>query len=281
MRDAEGSAGSEECRRSDETAAAVPCRTWTAGGLLDAVGVEEGAGQVDDGLAAPGHDEAAAVGDVGDLDAFEVFLVGLGDEVVDVGGIDADGHAFLGLGDGEFGAVEAVVFLRHGVEVDVERGRDLADGDGDAAGAEVVADLDFAGEFRVAEQALDFALGGGVALLDLGGVFEGGVGVFLGGAGGAADAIASGAAADEQDDVAGRGGAAEDVGARGGGDDRADFQALGDVAGMIDFRDLAGGEADLVAVGRVAVGGDLADFLLRQLAGKGFGERASAGRRRR
>jgi hypothetical protein len=60
--------------------------------------------------------------------------------------------------------------------------------------------------------------------------------------------------------------------ARRGGDDGADFQALGDVAGVIDLGDLAGGEADLVAVGRVAVGGDLADFLLRELAGEGFGK---------
>jgi hypothetical protein len=160
----------------DEDAGGTPAlRDVDFGGLLDAVGVEEGAGEIDDGFAAPGHDEAAAVGDVGDVDAFEVFLVGFGDEVGDFRGIDADGHAFLGFGDGEFGAVEAVVFFRDGIEVDDERGRDFADGDGDAAGAEVVADFDFAGEFRVAEEALDFALGGGVAFLDFGGVFEGGV----------------------------------------------------------------------------------------------------------
>ena len=249
--------------------------------MLDAVGVEEGAGEVDDGLAAPGHDEAAAVGDVGDVHAFEVFLVGLGDEVADLRGIDANGHAFLGFGNGEFGAVESVVFFRDGIEVDFERGSDFADGDGDAAGAEVVADFDFAGEFRVAEQALDLAFGGGVALLDLGGVFERGIGVFLGGTGGTADAVASGASADEQDHVAGCGRAAEDLGARGRGDDRADFEAFGDVAGVIDFGDLAGGEADLVAVGRIAARGDLADLLLREFAGQAFRKRVLEDRRRR
>ena len=99
------------------------------GGLLDAVGVEEGAGEVDDGFSAPGHDEAAGVGDVGDVHAFEVFLVGLGDEIGDFRGIDTDSHAFLGFGDGEFGAVEAVVFFRDGIEVDDEGWGDLADGD--------------------------------------------------------------------------------------------------------------------------------------------------------
>ena len=242
------------------------------GGLLDAVGVEEGAGEVDDGLAAPGHHEAAGVGDGSDMGAFEVFLVGCGNEIGNFRRIDADGHAFLGLGDGEFGAVETIVFFGDGIQVDFEGRGDLADGDGDAAGTEVVANLDFAGEFRVAEEALDFPFRGGVAFLDFGGVFEGSVGVFFGRASGAADAIAAGATADEKDDIAGRGRAAKDLGTRGGGDNRADFQAFGDIAGVIDFRDLAGGEADLVAVGRIAVGGDLADFFLREFAGEGGGE---------
>jgi len=86
----------------------------------------------------------------------------------------------LGFGDGEFGAVESFVFLGDVVELDVEGGGDFADGDGDTSGAEVVADFDFFGEFGVAEETLDFALGGGVTFLDFGGVVEGGVGVFFG-----------------------------------------------------------------------------------------------------
>ena len=62
----------------------------------------------------------AGVGDVGHVDALEVFLVGLGDEVGRVGRVDADCHALLRLGNGELGAVEAIVFLRHRIEVDVE-----------------------------------------------------------------------------------------------------------------------------------------------------------------
>ena len=243
------------------------------GGLLDAVGVEEGSAEVDDFLAAPVHDQTAGVGDVGDVDALEVFLVGLGDEVVDFRAVDTDGHALLRLGNGEFGAVEAIVFFRDCVEVDDEGGGDFADGNGDAAGSEVVADFDFAGEFRVAEQALDFAFGRGVAFLDFGGIFEGGFGVLLGGTGGTAYAIASGAAADEEDHISGSWRAAENVGAGGGGDDGSDFKAFRDIAGVIDLGDLAGGEADLVAVGGVAFGGDLADLFLRELAGEGFGKR--------
>ena len=117
---------------------------------------------------------------------------------------------------------------------------------------------------------MDFALGRGIALLDLGRVFKRRIRVFLGRAGGSADTIAAGAAANEQDHITRSGGTAEDLRARRGGDDCANFEALGDIPGVIDFRDLAGGEADLVAVGRITMRGDLADLLLRELAGKGF-----------
>jgi len=218
------------------------------GFLLDTVGVEEFAGEIDDGFAAPGHAESAGVGDGGNVNAFEVFFVGLGDEVVGFAGIDTDGHAFLGLGDGEFGAVEAVVFLGHSIEVDVEGVGDFADGHGDATCSEVVTDFDFGSELRIAEEALDLALGGSVAFLDLGGVVEGGVGVLLGGAGSAADAIASGASANEKNIVACVRATTEDVFAWSGCDDGADFHALGDVVRVVDLGDLACGEANLVTV---------------------------------
>ena len=169
----------------------------------------------------------------------------------------------MGFGNGEFGAVESVVFFGNGIEVDAKRGCDFADGDRDSAGAEVVADFDFASEDRVAEKALDFAFGWGVALLDLCGIFERGVGMFLGRSGGAADAIASGAATDQKDGIAGGGFAAEDLRAWGSGNDRTDLEAFGDIARVVNFGDFAGGEADLVAVGGITVSCGAADFPLR------------------
>ena len=117
---------------------------------------------------------------------------------------------------------------------------------------------------------MNFPLGGGIAFLDFGGVFDGGFGVLFGGTGGTANTIASGASADEEDDIAGGWAAAKDVGAWGGCDDSSDFKTLGDVSGMINFRDLAGGEADLVPVGGITFGGDLADFFLREFSWEGF-----------
>ncbi len=78
----------------------------------------------------------------------------------------------------------------------------LADGDGHAAGAEVVAALDQAGGLGVAEQALELALLRGVALLDFGpaGLQRlGGVG--LGGTGGTAASVAPGPAAQQDHKV--------------------------------------------------------------------------------
>ena len=176
----------------------------------------------------------------------------------------------MGFGNGEFGAVESVVFFGNGIEVDAKRGCDFADGDRDSAGAEVIADFDFASEDRVAEKALDFAFGWGVALLDLGGIFERGVGMFLGRSGGAADAIASGAATDQKDGIAGGGFAAEDLRAWGSGNDRTDLEAFGDIARVVNFGDFTGRESDLVAVGGIPVSCGAADFSLWQFAWQRF-----------
>ena len=64
---------------------------------------------------------------------------------------------------------QAVILLAYRVQVDAQAGGQLADSHGDAAGAEVVAPLDHAGDLAVPEEALDLPLLGGVALLDLAG----------------------------------------------------------------------------------------------------------------
>ena len=235
-------------------------------GLRHAVGVEEVAGDVDDALAAPFHDQATGVGDVGDLHRFEVLAAGGGEEGGDVLGLEDDGHAFLRFGQRDLGTIEAVILERHAVEVDVERRGELADGDGDAAGAEVIATLDQAADGRIAEETLQLALGRGVALLDLGGILESGLGVFLRGTRRATHAVAARAATDEHDDVArSRHLAAHAItGTR--GDDRADLHALSHVARVVVFGDQAGRETDLVAVRGVAGGRAGGDLALRELA---------------
>ena len=85
---------------------------------------------------------------------FEVFGKGDLTEPCGVLGRDDHRHTLLRFGNGKLGAVQTLIFLRNGVQVDIETVRKLADGDGNAARAEVVAALDHPARFRVAEQTL-------------------------------------------------------------------------------------------------------------------------------
>ena len=136
--------------------------------VLDrAVRIEEGAREVGDRLAAPTHDHAGTFGHDRDAVGFKVFRLRRGNELFFILRRHDDGHALLRFGDRKLSAVETFVLLAHGVEVDCKAVGQLADGDGHAARAKVVAALDEARDLAVAEQALDLALLGRVALLDL------------------------------------------------------------------------------------------------------------------
>ena len=132
------------------------------------VGVEELAGQIDDGDAIPCHAHARLGGNLGDDGCLQVLLGGVAHELLDVTVGDGAGHALLGLRDSELGAVQAVVLLGHGIKVDIQAIGKLAHGDRDAAGAKVVAALDQTAGIAAAEQTLQLALDRGVALLDFG-----------------------------------------------------------------------------------------------------------------
>ena len=196
------------------------------------------------------------------------------DELLDVFGRQRHGHALLALGDGQLGAVQAVVLLGDAVEVDGQAVGQLAHGDGHAARAEVVAALDHFAGVLAAEQALDLALDGSVALLHLGAAGLDAVQVVgLGRARRAADAVAAGATAQQDHDVARSGGLAAYVVGRGCAHDSADFHALGGVARMVQLVDLARCEADLVAVRGITRGGGGDQLTLGKLALEGLGYR--------
>ena len=103
----------------------------------------------------------------------------------------------------------------------------------------------------------------------------------LAGAGGAANAVTAGGAAQQHNHVPGDRGFPADIGLGGGAHHRADLHALGHVAGVVQLGDLAGGQADLVAVGGIPRGGAGSDFPAGQLAVecllKGDGGVAAAG----
>ncbi len=243
------------------------------GGVLRcAVAGQKVAAHVHDGGAAPVHAHARLLGHHGHRRGLQVLLVGKRDEGVHILGGQGHGHALLGLGDGELGAIEAVVLLGHGVQVDVQTVGQLPNGHRHAAGAEVVAALDHAAGIAAAEQALDLALHRRVALLHLGpAAFQRFHGMGLGRARGAADAVAARATAQEHHHITGRWRLAAHVVGWGSTHHGADFHALGGVAGMVQLVHVPGGQADLVAVGRIAGRRRGHELALGQLPGNGIG----------
>ncbi len=237
-----------------------------------AVGVKELAAHVHDGLAVPHHAQARLGRHSCHLGCLEVLLVSIADELGHVLGREGHGHALLALGDGQLSAVEALVLLRNLVEVNEQAVGQLADGHAHAAGAEVVAALDEAAGVLATEEALQLALDGRVALLHLGTAGLKALQlVGLGAAGGAANAVATGATAQKHDDVTRGRALAAHVLCRGGTHHGADLHALGHIARVIELVDLAGCQANLVAVGGVTRGGRGDQLALRQLAGNGVG----------
>ena len=136
--------------------------------LLDAVGIQKVSGNIDDLPALEQHLHTAVVRHDGDGRSCQVLFRGQADKGVLIFGRDDDGHALLRFGNGQLRARKPFIFEGDAVEVDDKPVGEFADGDGDAARAEVVALFDHAGGFAVQEQALQFALCERVALLHLG-----------------------------------------------------------------------------------------------------------------
>ena len=151
-------------------------------------------------------------------------------------------------GDSGLSAVKPVVFLRNLIKVDTQAVSDLAQGNRHAARAEVVTALDETAGLAAAEQPLEsLRRRGRCPSAPRHRNARGSRGCAPKRPDRAADAIAAGAPAQKDDDVARLGLLATHVIGRGRRDDGADLHALCDIARMIQLVDRACGQADLVA----------------------------------
>ena len=116
--------------------------------------VDERAGQVADLPVPVEHPHPARIGNIGHMGHLDVVHGAKLHHAFLVSRFHDHGHPLLGLADREFRRVQAGVFRRHAVQPDVQSVSQFADGDADAAGAEVIRFLDEFRHFRTAEETL-------------------------------------------------------------------------------------------------------------------------------
>ena len=167
-----------------------------------AVRIKESTAQINNGLTVPAHGQAGLRLHNGNRTGLQIFLSCQSEKGIRVLRLDHYGHALLRFADGKLGSVQALVLTGYSVEINIKAVGKLADGHGYAACAEVVAALDHAACVCVAEKALELALLGSVALFYFGTAGLDRVRIMrLGRTGGAADAITTGAAAEEDHNI--------------------------------------------------------------------------------
>ena len=200
--------------------------------MLRSGAVDELAADVGDELASVVHSHPAAVGHIGHIGDLDILAAAVFFESFPVAGLHDHRHALLRLADSELGRIQAAVFRRHAVEIYVKSRGELAYGNADASGAEIVGLLDELRDLGTAEQALELALLGGVTLLHLASAgFYGALGMFLGRPGGAAYAVAARPAAEQQYHIAGSWAFAAHVLRLHGPDHGSGLKPLGHIAG--------------------------------------------------
>ena len=232
-----------------------------------ACAVDEFAREVHDLAILVEHPHTGRVGHVGHLDGFDILFETVAHERLDVLRFDDYRHAFLRLADGQLRGVQAAVLGLHAVEVDVQPVGQLADGDADAARAEVVRFLDEPRHLRTAEQTFELALLRSVALLHLAAAGLQRLGVVLfRRSGSSADAVAARTAAQHDDLVARSGFLAADVLRLHGAHHGAHFETLGHIAVVVHLAYVGRGQTDLVAVARITGRGLFRNHALREFA---------------
>ena len=239
--------------------------------LFRAVGVQKFARDIADDFVIPAHDKARRFCDDRHYRGFKVLGIGKRNKALCFICGHHDGHALLAFRNSKFGAVQALVFFRHGVEVNFKAVCQLADGDGHSSRAEVVAALDEQGCLFCAEQTLQLALDGRIALLHLCAAgFKAFGFVCFGRTRCTAAAVTARASAQQDNHVAGLRFFTAHILLRHCAHHCADFHALCHIARVIPLVYLSRGKADLVAVAGITRGSRRHQLALGQFAGNGF-----------
>ena len=239
--------------------------------LMSAVGIQERSGNVDDLLSSPFQHQTGTFCHHSHFHGFQILLVSVFQEFSHIGRIHHHSHTLLGLGNSDFRSIQAGIFFRNFIQVDLQAVRQLSNGYGYAAGSEIVAFFDQTAYFLPAEHSLNLSLRGSISFLHLSAAgLDGLFRMHFGGAGGAAAAVAASAASQKNDDIA-RIRRLPDHGTAGGSAHHGpDFHTFCHVIRMINFFYVSGGQSDLIPIGTISVSRRADQFLLRQFPFHGF-----------
>ena len=238
-----------------------------AGLLVRPVGIQEGAGKIDDLFASPRQHKPWLLRYDRYFGSLQVLFLCVRHEFVHIFRINHYRHTLLGLGDGDFRSVQARVFLRNLVKVYSQAVSQFPDRHGHAARAEVVALLDQPAYFFPSEQTLDLTLCRRVALLyfraaSLNGLFR----MYLGRSGRAAAAVTPCTAAQKDDDIARIRRLPDDRTPRRCSQNCSNLHPLSHIIRMIDLLYRSCGKTDLISIRTVSVCCLSYQLLLGQLA---------------
>ena len=226
------------------------------------VGIQECTGNIDDLFSSPGEYQTRVLGYDCNFGCLQVLFCGIFQELLTVFRVDDNGHTLLGLGDGDLGSVEAGIFFRYFVQIDLKARCQLADGNGNSACTEVVAFFNQKADFLAAEQSLQFTLSRCVSFLYLCTAgLDGFCRMYFGGTGCTAAAVSSSTAAEQDDDIARIGIFTDNGTARCCSKDSSDLHTFCHVVRMVNFFDITDCTAkagccttERLDLGRVVVG---------------------------
>ena len=239
--------------------------------LFCAVGVQEFPADVDDGIAIPMHHQSGLLRHLCHRASLEILFGCQSQEGIHVLWLYHHSHTLLGLGDGQLGAIQSLVFLGNGVEVNFQTVCQLTNGNRHTACAKVIAPLNQAAGLGIAEQPLKLPFLGSVTLLHLStAAFQGFHRMGLGRTGGTAAAVPTGAAAQENHHISGSRNFSTDILRRGCSNYSTNLHPLGSIAWMVNFVHNAGGQTNLVTVRGVTGGSGGDNLSLGQLALNGL-----------
>src|SRR5699024_3733157 len=179
--------------------------------------------------------------------------------------------SLLGFGNGDFRSVQARIFFRHLVQVDLQSGCQFSDGNRYTARTEVVTFFDQKADLSSAEKSLQFTLGRRISFLYLCAAgLDGLCGVYLGGTGSSAAAVTAGTSAQQDDDIARIGIFTDNSVSWRRSENCSDLHTFCHIVWMINFFYISGSQTDLVSVGAVSVSRLAYQFLLRKFSFQGF-----------